>query len=128
MTNKQVQANAVVVFHEGRGSQEGIFAELKTDCHLDYIPARRLISNQLYLLAGQFAHNLTRQLQMETAPPSRRTTPKRTALWVFQKLETIRHTVIQRAGRLTRPQGTLTLTIGGGEMLKRRRRCCVAFR
>ena len=120
VTNKQVQANAVVVFHEGRGSQEGIFAELKTDCHLDYVPARRLISNQLYLLAGLFAHNLTRQLQMETAPPSRRTTPKRTALWVFQKLETIRHTVIQRAGRLTRPHGTLTLTIGGGEMLKHR--------
>jgi hypothetical protein len=120
VTNKQVQARAVVVFHEGRGSQEGVFAELKTNCHLDYVPARRLIANQLYLLAGLFAHNLTRQLQMETTLPSRRTTPKRATLWVFQKLQTIRHTVIQRAGRLTRPQGTLTLTIGGDQTLKDR--------
>ena len=120
VTNKDLKAHAVVVYHEGRGSQEGIFAELKTDCHLDYIPSRRLISNQLYLLAGLFAHNLTRELQMVTSEPSRATTPKRTALWVFQKLHTLRLTVIQRAGRLTKPHGVLTLTINTNKTLKQR--------
>lgn len=120
VTNKDIKAHAVAVYHEGRGSQEGIFAELKTDCHLDYIPSRRLISNQLYLLAGLFAHNLTRELQMATSEPCRATTPKRAALWVFQKLHTLRQTLIQRAGRLTKPKGVLTLTINKNKTLKQR--------
>lgn len=120
VTNKDVSAGAAVVYHEGRGSQEGIFAELKTNCHLDYIPSRRLISNQLYLLAGLFTHNLTRELQMATATPVRATTRQRAALWVFEKLQTLRLTVIQRAGRLTKPQGVLTLTMSTNKTLKQR--------
>jgi hypothetical protein len=48
---------------------------------------------------------------MRTTPPCRRTTAKRAALWIFQKLDTLRGTLIRRAGRLTRPGGKLTLTI-----------------
>ncbi len=120
VTNKQVKVNAVVAFHEGRGSQEGIFAELKTNCHMDYVPVRRLVGNQLYLLAGLFAHNLTRELQMVTTSPCRPTTAKRATLWIFEKLHTLRATVIQRAGRLTKPHGVLTLTISGNNWLKQR--------
>ncbi len=120
ITNKDLNARAAVVFHEGRGSQEGLFAELKTHCHLDYVPTRRLIGNQLYLLAGLFAHNLTRELHMATTAPCRTTTPKRAALWVFPTLQTLRLTVIQRAGRLTKPQGVLTLTISANKALKER--------
>ena len=32
VTNKNINPRKVVVFHEGRGSQEGIFSELKTHC------------------------------------------------------------------------------------------------
>lgn len=120
VTNKEITAHAVVQYHEGRGSQEGIFGELKTNCHLDYVPSRRLISNQLYLLAGLFVHNLTRELQMTAESPARGTTPKRATLWVFEKLDTLRMTVIQRAGRLTKPKGVLTLTISAGKTLQER--------
>jgi hypothetical protein len=120
VTNKNVNARAVVAYHEGRGSQEGLFAELKTHCHVDYVPTRRLIGNQLYLLAGLFAHNLTRELQMATTAPARTTTPKRAALWVFPTLQTLRLTVLQRAGRLTKPRGVLTLTISANKALKER--------
>jgi hypothetical protein len=34
------------------------------------------------------------------------------ARWVFQGIGTIQKTIIQRAGRLTSPQGRLTLTLG----------------
>jgi hypothetical protein len=71
----------VVAFHESRGSQEGIFAELKTDCQRDYIPVTTEVGNQLYRSAAILAHNLTRELQMKVAPRQRRTTPKRAALW-----------------------------------------------
>ena len=111
VTNKQLKSRALVAFHEGRGSQEGIFSELKSHCHMGHIPVRTLIGNQIYLLAALFAHNLVHELQMATAPKQRATTAKRTALWVFEKLDTLRKTIIQRAGRLTRPQGTLTLTM-----------------
>jgi hypothetical protein len=120
VTNKTVTAKAILTFHEGRGSQESVFAELKSHCHLDYLPVRRLYGNQTYLLAGLFAHNLTRELQMQISPPCRRTTPQRATLWVFEKLDTLRKTLIQRAGRLTRPHGSLTLTISAASWMKER--------
>jgi len=120
VTNKTMRARRVAAYHEGRGSQEGVFAELKSHCHLDYIPVRSLYGNQTYLLAGLFAYNLMRELQMQTAKPSRHTTAKRASLWVFEKVDTIRKTIIQRAGRLTRPQNSLTLTISANQWIEKR--------
>jgi Transposase DDE domain group 1 len=118
VTNKALGAKHTVAFHEGRGSQEGIFGELKTHCQMGYVPVRRRLGNQLYLLAGLFAHNLTRELQMRTTPPKRQTTPGRAALWAFEKLDTLRNTMLHRAGRLTRPQGILTLTLNANGWLQ----------
>ena len=80
VTNKTLSPKKVVAFHEGRGSQEGIFGELKTDCQMGYVPVRKCLGNQMYLLAGLFAHNLLREFQMMTSTPSRHTTEKRTPL------------------------------------------------
>jgi hypothetical protein len=118
VTNKTVRAKRVTAFHEGRGSQEGVFAELKSHCHLDYVPVRTRYGNQTYLLAGLFAYNLTRELQMQTAPPARSTTAQRTCLWIFEKVDTLRKTLLHRAGRLNRPQGVLTLTLSANSWIK----------
>jgi len=120
VTNKTVKAKTAVAFHNGRGAQEGIFAELKSRCHMGHIPVRTLIGNQLYLLAGLLAHNLTRELQMLTLPRRRGSTAKRATLWVFEQLDSLRGRLIQRAGRLTRPQGKLTLTICACRAVKKR--------
>ena len=120
VTNKTIRPKRVAAYHEGRGSQEGVFAELKSHCHLDYVPVRSLHGNQTYLLAGLFAYNLVRELQMQTARPSRHTTAKRASLWVFEKVDTIRKTIIQRAGRLTRPQNSLTLTVSANKWIEKR--------
>ena len=61
-----------------------------------------------------------RELQMQTTEPSRGTTAKRTSLWVFEKVDTIRKTLIQRAGRLTRPKNALTLTISANAWIEKR--------
>ena len=111
LTNKPLGARKVLVFHNGRGSQEGIFAELKSDNALGYIPTRTWIGNQIYLLSVLLAHNLGRELQMIAHPPSRATLEKRPALWVFERLDTFRRRILQRAGRLIRPQGQLTLSM-----------------
>jgi len=83
-------------------------------------PVRRRLGNQVYLLAGLFAHNLVRELQMRTEKQSRGTTDNRAALWVFEQVDTVRKTLLQRAGRLTRPGGKLTLTISGNTTVKAR--------
>lgn len=117
-TNKKGKAKNILLFHNGRGSQENIFSELKTQCNMDYVPTRRLSGNRLYYQSAVFAHNLYRELQMVSRNAERITTPKRSALWVFQDAASIRHKLIQRAGRLTRPHGRLRLTLSGNDVTR----------
>ena len=105
---------------KGVGPGEAIFGELKTHCYQDYIPTRRLHGNQTYLLAGLFAYNLVRELQMQTSAPSRNTTAKRASLWIFESVDTLRKTLIQRAGKLSHPGAVLTLTISANTWIKNR--------
>jgi hypothetical protein len=111
VTNKTAAAGKVARFHEGRGYQEKIYGELKDQAQMGYVPARRLVANKVYLLSSLLAHNLGRELQMQLEEPVRGTTQKRTVKWLFAELDTLRRTLIVRAGRLTRPQGKLTLTL-----------------
>ena len=126
VTNKRMAPRKVVAFHEGRGSQEGIFAELKTHCQMDYIPVKTRVGNQLYMFAGIVAHNLTRELQIQLDPRARGTTAKRAALWCFREIGTLRRTLIQRAGRMIRPAGKLVLSMNSNERLERELRQALA--
>ncbi len=119
VTNKTGKAKAILLFHNGRGAQENLFSELKSQCNMDYVPTRRLSGNQLYYLSAVFSHNLYRELQMTARPTERCTTAKRAALWTFDEAASIRHKIIQRAGRLTRPQGRLRLTLSGNEVTRK---------
>ena len=118
LSNKRLGARKVLAFHNGRGSQEGLFAELKSDNQLDYVPTRTWVGNQIYLLSVLLAHNLGRELQMIVHPPSRTTLEKRPALWNFARLDTLRRRLIQRAGRLIRPQGQLTLSMSANQAVQ----------
>lgn len=111
VTNKTLSARKLVAYHDGRGSQEGLFAELKSQAQGNYIPVRTLAGNQVFFTAATLAHNLNRELQMIAHEPARSTTEKRSPLWCFEQLATLRRTVLLRAGRLTRPGGALTLTM-----------------
>jgi hypothetical protein len=118
MTNKRCSAKSVMLYHHGRGSQEGIIGEAKESAMMDYVPTRSWAGNQFYMMASLTAHNVTRELQMQTAPRRQGTNPKRAALWLFEKLETVRNRTIRRAGRLHRPDGTLTLTLSGNKAVQ----------
>ena len=118
VTNKSESAKSVVLFHNGRGSQETIFGDAKNDTALDAIATKRLAGNQIFTLCAMMAHNLSRELQMLAAPSAARALPKRPAAWTFEKLDTLRHRIIQRAGRLTRPQGELTLTMSANHAVQ----------
>lgn len=111
LTNKRLSAGKLVAYHNGRGSQEGIFAELKSQNQLDYVPTRKWNGNKVYLLCTLLAHNLTKEVQMRATPAQTTTKAKRPALWKFKQLGTFRRELIQRAGRLISPQGKLTLSM-----------------
>jgi len=119
LTNKSLTARKVTAFHNGRGSQENIFSELKSQNQLGYIPTRTWCGNKIYMLAVLIAHNLNKELQMIAHPVSRATQEKRPALWKFEKLDTIRKRIIQRAGRLIRPKGKLTLSMSENEAVEK---------
>ncbi|HEX7842949.1 MAG TPA: hypothetical protein VF469_36000 [Kofleriaceae bacterium] len=118
LTNKVTDdAEAVMDFHHGRGSQEGLSGEAKAYAHMDYIPSRKLAVNQIFTVSAMLAHNLGRELQMSAEDRERRDTSKRAARWPFKTLRSLRHLVL-RAGRLTRPEGKLTLTMSGNREVR----------
>ena len=104
VSNKQGSAKSIVLFHNGCGSQKAIFGDAKSDVALDMIPCRRLVANQAFTLCSMMAHNLSRELP---------------AMWTFQRLDTIRHKMIQRAGRLTKPASELTLTMSAHQSVRK---------
>ena len=118
VTNKPVSVKKALAFHNGRGAQEGVFAELKSQTQMDYVPTRTQAGNQTWLLSAVLAHNLNREIQILCHERQRNTTEKRAPLWIFEKLGTVRRKIIQRAGRLTRPQGQLTLTMSANTAVK----------
>jgi hypothetical protein len=95
-----------------------VFSELKGQCQVDDVPTCRLAGNQLYFLSAVLAHNLCREIEMVHGGVRRFTTAKRATLWAFPEAATLRQRLIVRAGRLTRPQGRLCLTMSGNEMLR----------
>ena len=119
VTHKRISARRVLLFHYGRGAQEGIFAEAKQQAGLDLIPTRRLLGNQMVTLCAMMAHNLGREMQMRAQARSNYSRVKRPAAWTFQTLYTLRHRFIQRAGRLTQPKGELTLTLNSNPKVEK---------
>ena len=108
-TSMNDSAKKVLEFHNGRGTQEKIFGELKNDLNMDRIPMRTLNANRIYLTSTIIAYNINREIQIEAARKPRKNTLKRKPLWKFISMRTFRENFIQRAGRLIYPQGKLTL-------------------
>lgn len=111
LTNHRLSAGKVISLHEGRGCQEKVFGEMKSHVQLGYIPCRKWLANQTWQICAILTHNLGRELQMQNQPQQQGLGLKRTARWVFEELGTLRRTVLQRAGKLSRPKGKWTLTL-----------------
>lgn len=119
ITNKVVRAGSAMLFHNGRGVQEAILGEGKHWAALDYVPCRRLLANQIYSTSALLAHNLAREVQMASAAPRvTRQSANRAPIFEFATLGTIRDRFLRRAGSLTRPSGTLTLTIAAAGLAR----------
>ncbi len=118
ITNKRIGAKKLIQYHNGRGYQENIFSEMKSQIQMDYIPARHLHANQMYLLSAIIVHNANREMQMICSEPVRGTTEKRTPRWIFEKIGTIRSNLINIAGRISRPKGRLTMIMNKNDAVE----------
>lgn len=76
------------------------------------------MGNQIYMWSALLAHNMGREMQMIANEKVRGTTEKRATRWVFDKIDTIRKNLIQRAGRITFPQGKLTLSLNANDVVE----------
>ena len=119
VTNKTTKADNVLHFFNGRGLNESVYGEAKQFAALDYIPCRRRAANEVFTLSTMLAHNLGRELQMQVAEPTRRTTTTRAPHYVLKTLGTLRHLLLRQAGRLTRPQGRLHLATAASGVARR---------
>ncbi len=119
VTNMKLGAAALLAFHNGRGVQEGIFGDAKIGAGLGYIPSQTLVANQLFLAAAMLAHNLGREFGWRVAGQSPRTTANRAPSVVLPQLETLQKYYFHRAGRFTRPQGRLVLTISANKVIQK---------
>ncbi len=121
ITNRRDALAKAVLTHEGRGAQEGIFAELKSENALAYVPTKTWLGNRAFMCAVLIAHNLTRELTMLCEETSSSVhDAKRAPLWTFTRIDTLRRELLQRAGRLIRPQGKLTLSMSINKAVKSR--------
>lgn len=118
VTNKRIGAKKLIQYHNGRGYQENIFSELKSQIQMDYVPARHLCANQMYLLAAIIVHNANHEMQMICSKPVRGTTEKRAPRWIFEKIGSIRSNLINIAGRLSKPKGRLTMTMNRNDAVE----------
>jgi hypothetical protein len=118
LTNSALSAKKLLALHNGRGAQEAVFAELKSQTNMDYVPCNRRAGNQIWLLSAILAHNLNRELHMSAHNADRSTTEQRAPFWKFVRLATRRMRIFQRAGRLTKPKGRLTLTMSANSAVQ----------
>lgn len=111
LSNATLSAPKLLALQNGRGAQEAIFAELKSQTQMDYVPCRGRAANQTWLLPAIMAHSLNWELQMSAELREHFTTEQRRPWWAFVCLGTRRMRLIQRANQLTIPKGRLPLTL-----------------
>lgn len=100
-TNKTTSAKSTLDFYNGRCAMEKSISELKQEFAFDAVPTQSLQANSAYQQVSVLAHTLVRNFQCDTLqPPARKRNAKRTALFKFLSLKTIRFEIINAAGQI----------------------------
>jgi hypothetical protein len=111
-TNKALSGSALWLYMCGRGIHEKVYGELKGGFAFDCVPTMRYAANSAWQILSVLAFNLMRGFQAATTAPPRRPTRKRSAVYRFETIHTLRALCLQRAGILIRPAGYPTLDVG----------------
>lgn len=111
-TNKTIGGIALWHFMNGRGIHEKVYGELKGGFAFDCVPTMRYAANGAWQILSVLAFNLVRGFQAATTARRRRGNRKRSAVYLFESIQTLRALCLQRAGLIVRPGGYATLDVG----------------
>jgi hypothetical protein len=112
LSNKQLEAENLRDFYNGRANMEHDIAELKGEFGFDVIPCRDYQGNGAHQQISTLAFNLVRNFQLDLLDPeSRPRTTSRTNIFEFASLKTLRFEMITAAGRLLNVGGTKILRL-----------------
>lgn len=111
-TNKRTQPKNITEFYNGRCAMEHQIAEIKGEFGFDVVPTRDYGGNSAHQQVSALAYNLVRNFQIDAGiAKNRPATPKRTNLFEFVSLRTIRFEMITAAGRLLNVAGAKILRL-----------------
>jgi len=111
-TNKDLRADHLWDFYNGRAAMEHQIAELKGEFGFDAIPTHHYQGNSAYQLISALAYNLVRNFQIDTSlAQSRPRTASRTNIFSFSSLATLRFEWIAAAGRIVNRSGSQILKL-----------------
>ncbi len=111
-TNKKILPENLVEFYNGRCAMEHQLAEIKGEFGFDVIPTRHYQGNSAHQQISALAYNLVRNFQIDTELAQARTaTAKRTNLFEFESLKTIRFELVAAAGRILNVAGAKILRL-----------------
>lgn len=119
-TNKALSGSALWLFMCGRGVHEKVYGELKGGFAFDCVPSMQYAANSAWQMLSVLAFNLVRGFQTATTAQRRRPTRKRSTVYLFETIHTLRALCLQRAGIILRPSGYPTLDVGRSPAIKDR--------
>ena len=110
-TNKAIGAVALWHFMAGRGAQEKTLAELKDGLAFGTVPTNHYAANSAWQQLSVMALNLLRRFQVEVGAEQRSHSRKRTYLYVFESIKSVRFKWLNVAGRIVSTDGTRRLRL-----------------
>ncbi len=108
-TNKSLELTALWRFMNGRGAQEKTIAELKTGFAYDSVVTNNETANAAWQKVTVLAHNISISMQLNSDAREKPRSAKRTTAFVIKTIATIRFQWLNRAARIVRPQGALSM-------------------
>jgi hypothetical protein len=120
VTNKDLGIPALWHFMAGRGGHEKTLGELKQHLAFEAIPTQDRVANAIWQQISVLTHNLVRAFQLCVGVPRRPNTRKRTCLYSFASLQTLRFTLIDQPVRIVRPAGRPEIRFAVSRKTRRR--------
>jgi len=112
LSNKDLAAENLLDFYNGRANMEHDIAELKGEFGFDVIPCRSYQGNGAHQQLSALAYNLVRNFQLDALDPEARPrSASRTNIFEFVSLKTLRFEMITAAGRLLNVSGAQVLRL-----------------
>lgn len=112
VSNKNINADKILDFFNGRCAMEHQISELKGEFAFDVVPTRSYQGNSAHQNISLLAYNLVRNFQIDSnLTESRKKTAKRTNIFSVQSLKTLRFEMIAAAGKILNSSGAKILRI-----------------